>query len=138
EKFEMLRAVMMWECGPSDLRPYLITPKGSLRVIEIALNKAGINGEAATKFTDSLSAVKAEYLASLLCGLFDRNYLTRHYDLPPQPAEPNAAKPVTFSANAPGASTGTFGNPPQGQEPPAAASVPVETGPSIAPSSAAS
>jgi hypothetical protein len=103
EKFDLMRRIEMSEIIPADLEPKMFTAQGAIKVIQLALVKAGIDAGEADRFIDSRSVKANEELAVRVSGLFSQERIAAMYDPPPDPPpgepNPNAQAPAATGAN---------------------------------------
>lgn len=96
ERFQMMRDIAVREITPDDLGPLVFTAAGTIKVLEKALEKAGLDKPTIDRFIDSRPAKANEKLAVRLSGLYSATRYAEIYGLiPPDPetiagAVPNA------------------------------------------------
>jgi hypothetical protein len=87
ERFLMLRNIDKQQATPESIGPLVFTCEGTIRVLEMALRKVGLEGEALNKFIDSRPVKANEYLAVRLCGLYTKDRIWEFYATPEELAE---------------------------------------------------
>lgn len=76
DRFELVRRINMNETTPAEMTAIVYTASGAIRVLEIALSKAGVGSDEAKSFIDGQSVARNEALAVSVSGLFTQDQIT--------------------------------------------------------------
>jgi hypothetical protein len=100
EQFKFKRAVMLNKPTPSDLKPEVWTAAGALRVLDMALEKAGVSDKAEReRLIDSKPHYTIQLLALRVSGLYTEEEIFRM--LNPTPPGAEAEKKGAQAGNVP-------------------------------------
>lgn len=106
QRMQILRNIEMTEMIPDDLEAIIFTAKGTIRVLEMALGKAMMNGDPAhnsevsakvEQFINTQAAVDNRALMMRVSGLLTRRRIAQLLGIPmtdPSDAPPNPPQPA--------------------------------------------